>query len=215
MERITDDTIVVVPEGSGQPTGFPRGTVVDVEEIEGDESRWRLLKEIDYRGNRQEFQVPVGETTDFASVPKLFVWFLPRYGKYTKAAVLHDHLWSKEIEKGTITRLEADGLFRQAMRELGVAFLRRWIMWAAVRWGALTKKDARKDWWKESWRVLLVSLPALPIVLPPAILIAISLIAFYVIELVVFLPLRLVRAVKLARRKEAKKVNLPHLRWKL
>src|SRR5438093_10277510 len=127
-------------------SGFPTGTVVDVEEIS--DQIWQLLKGIDYQGNQDLFQVPIGQHTDFASVPKVFVWFLPRYGRYTKAAILHDYLWRKAVPQGRITRLHADALFRRAMRDLHVAFLRRWIMWAAVRWGALTKADGRKDWWK-------------------------------------------------------------------
>jgi hypothetical protein len=54
------------------------------------------------------------------------------------------------------------------MRELEVPFLRRWIMWGAVRWGALTEPDGRKGWWKESGRVGLVTIAAVPIVTPAA-----------------------------------------------
>ncbi|HEY5988130.1 MAG TPA: DUF1353 domain-containing protein [Streptosporangiaceae bacterium] len=86
------------------------------------------------QGKHDVFCVPVGERTDFASVPRVFVCFLPRYGRYTKAAILHDYLWSVKISVGDISRLNAGGIFRQAMRDLGVPFLRRWIMRAAVRW---------------------------------------------------------------------------------
>jgi hypothetical protein len=92
------------------------------------------MKEITYHARNRDFVVQVGKRTDFASVPRMFVWLLPRYGRYTKAAILHDHLWGEEVPR-TITRLEADGIFRQAMRELKVPFLRRWLIWAAVRWG--------------------------------------------------------------------------------
>ena len=30
--------------------------------------------------------------TDLASVPRFLSWLFPRYGKYTKAAVIHDYL---------------------------------------------------------------------------------------------------------------------------
>ena len=56
--------------------------------------------------------------TDFASVPRFFVWFIPRYGRYTKAAIIHDHLWRDQVGKGAICFRDADGLFRQAMRSL-------------------------------------------------------------------------------------------------
>src|SRR5262249_35478592 len=70
--------------------GFPDGGAVDVREV--DDNHWRVLKEFSYRGFRECFVVPAGERTDFASVPRPFVWFIPRYGRYTKAAILHDHL---------------------------------------------------------------------------------------------------------------------------
>lgn len=126
-------------------------------------------------------EVPASMQTDFASVPRVFVWFLPRYGRYTKAAILHDHLWRDLVPAGKLTLLEADGIFRRAMRELRVPFLRRWMMWAAVRWPALLKPGGRTGWWKESWRVLLFTLLALPIVAPPAALILIAQAVFYVV----------------------------------
>ena len=58
-------------------------------------------------------------------------------------------------------------------------FLRRWILWAAVRAGALVKEGGTEHWWRESWRVLLVALVALPVILPPAILIVIALVVFF------------------------------------
>ncbi len=72
-------------------TGFDEPTVVDVEQV--NDVEWRLLTKIGYTGKTQRFEVPVGSNTDFASVPRMFVWLLPRYGRYTKAAILHDHLW--------------------------------------------------------------------------------------------------------------------------
>ncbi len=190
--------------------GFSEDSKVDVEEIDETDVNWKLLKELKYTGKTDLFVTELPMDTDFASVPKVFVWFLPRYGRYTKAAILHDYLWRKAVPEGRITRLQADALFRRAMRDLHVAFLRRWIMWAAVRWGALTKPDARKDWWKESWRVVLVTLVALPIVLPPAVLIVIALLLFYLLELLFWVPLRIAHAIR-----PRKNVNLPRFRLKL
>ena len=98
----------------------------------------------------------------------MFVWLLPRYGRYTKAAILHDHLWRVAVPAGELSLRDADGILRRALRELGVPFLRRWLMWAAVRYGALKKGGANADWWKEFPRVLLVSIVVVPFVLPPA-----------------------------------------------
>ena len=192
--------------------GFALDSTVDVREI--DSKTWETLRVLTYHGNTDDFVVPEHEQTDFASVPRVFVWFLPRYGRYTKAAILHDHLWRVAVPNG-LSRLDADGIFRQAMRELGVPFLRRWIMWAAVRWGALTKPDGRKDWWREAWRVLLVSVVALPITLPAVLVILVTLPVFYLVELLVWLPLTITHTIRVRTGKSAKSVNAPALRWKL
>jgi hypothetical protein len=194
--------------------GFDNDATVDVREV--DETNWAILRELGYQGKKDRFVVPLEQTTDFASVPRVFVWFLPRYGRYTKAAILHDYLWNVEVPAGRISRVDADGLFRQAMRELGVPFLRRWIMWAAVRWGALAKPDGRKDWLAEAWRVLLVTVVALPVVAPAAVVILITLPVFYLIELVAWIPLEIARRIRLSKdRPAAKAVNKPTLQLKL
>jgi hypothetical protein len=127
---------------SERQLGFTPGSTVDVRQI--DDQDWKVLRALTYYASTEVFEVPVGEHTDFASVPREFVWFIPRYGRYTKAAILHDYLCSKVVPAHTISRIGADGIFRQAMRELGVPFLRRWIMWAAVRLGALTNSAGRE-----------------------------------------------------------------------
>jgi hypothetical protein len=201
-------------DASSQRTlGFPRGSTVDVRELEGQD--WKTLRALVYHATRQDFEVPVGEHTDFASVPRVFVWFIPRYGRYTKAAILHDYLCSVCVPAGRVSRIEADGIFRQAMRELGVPFLRRWIMWAAVRLGALTNPAGRKKWWTEAWRVALVAAVALPAITPAAAVIVISLLVFYLVELVVWVPLEAAHEIRGRRHRPAKKVNRPTLRWKL
>lgn len=177
---------------------------VAVEQV--DEVSWDLMRRLTYKGKKDRFVVPRGPNTDFASIPRVFTWFLPRYGKYTKAAVLHDYLWRKKAVAGEISWIDADALFRRAMRELDVAFLRRWIMWSAVRWGALLKEGGVDGWWRESWRVLLFTLLALPIVLPPAVIILVSLVAFFLLELLFWAPLKVNATV---RRRPAKKVVTP------
>jgi hypothetical protein len=193
-------------------SGFPGNTVVDVQQV--DDKIWQLLKEIEYQGARDSFQIPAGQCTDFASVPRIFVWFLPRYGRYTKAAILHDYLWQVEVPKG-MSRIDADGLFRQAMRELEVPFLRRWIMWAAVRWASLIKRDGRAEWWKEIPRLVLVTLVALIVVLPPILPILFSLLLFLLMEWIVWIPLEIAKSVRKKTRMPVKKVNPPEVSWKL
>jgi hypothetical protein len=119
------------------------------------------------------------------------------------------------VPEGRISRIDADGIFRQAMRELGVPFLRRWIMWAAVRLGALTNPAGRKKWWTEAWRVALIAAIALPVVAPAAAVITVSFLVFYFIELLFWIPLEAAHGIRERRHRQAKKVNRPELHWRL
>jgi hypothetical protein len=188
---------------------FRLDSTVDVQQV--DDREWRLLSELRYEGNMQAFIVPVGTTTDFASVPRAFVWFLPRYGRYTKAAILHDHLWRVAVPAGELSLPDADGLFRRAMRELEVPFLRRWLMWAAVRIGALAKPGGTRAWLRQSWQVFPLLLFALPLVVLPGALIVVALGLLFVVEWVVYLPLRLNRRIQQQRGRSTKAVNAPSL----
>ncbi len=188
---------------------FRLDSTVDVQQV--DDREWRLLSELRYEGNTQAFIVPVGTTTDFASVPRAFVWFLPRYGRYTKAAILHDHLWRVAVPAGELSLPDADGIFRRAMRELEVPFLRRWLMWAAVRIGALVKPGGSKAWLRQSWQVFPLLLFALPLVVLPGALIVVALGLLFVVEWVVYLPLRLNRRIRQRRGRSTKVVNPPSL----
>jgi hypothetical protein len=205
-------TGTVTAQSAEEPGGFPTGSTIDVRQL--DDKFWTTLKPLVYQGKTQRFVVPEGHRTDFASVPRPFVWFLPRYGRYTKAAVLHDYLWSTAVPAGLLTRADADGIFRRAMRELEVPFLRRWIMWSAVRWGALAKADGRRGWLADSWLVLLYTALALPILAPAAALILLTLPVFALVELLVWLPLLANRQIRGARGQPAKQVNPPSLRLK-
>lgn len=191
-----------------QGIGFIDGLSVDVREI-GD-TTWQLLSGFEYRAQRDHYVVPEGERTDFASVPRVFIWFIPRYGIYTKAAILHDHLCRLSRE-GKFSRRDADGIFRQAMRASGVTFLRRWIMWAAVRWGALGARNGLNGWFGDIWRVLPITLVVLPIVLPAVVAIAAALFVWYTAEWVTVPPLKAAAWTALKRNKQPKTINTPRL----
>jgi len=195
-------------------SGFSPGAKVVVEEV--DDQNWKVREPFSYTGARETFSVPAGTDTDFASIPRVFVWFLPRYGRYTLAAILHDYLWRQLASTGAMEYIDADGTFRRAMRELNVPFLKRWIMWAGVRWAALFKAGGRRGWWREAWRVLLVTIIALPIVLPPAVVVAAALAVFYLLEAVLWAPLKLADTVKRGLgRPTPKQVNPPTFEWRL
>jgi Protein of unknown function (DUF1353) len=180
---------------------------------QADDQFWELMRPLEYHGKVESFVVPAGMLTDFASVPRPFVWFIPQYGRYTMAAILHDYLWSRLAAKGKLSWIDADAIFRRALRELGVAFLRRWIMWAAVRWTALGKPGGTRGWLREAPRAVLLIVVALPFVLVPAAVIAVELAAFYLVELISWGPLRATAGAR--RRPPRKRVNLPEFEWKL
>jgi hypothetical protein len=75
--------------------------------------------------------VPAGFTTDFASIPRFFWRVLPPTGRYGKAAVIHDYIY--RTPTAPFTRAEADGIFRDAMKDLGVGWFTRTVMFRAVR----------------------------------------------------------------------------------
>jgi hypothetical protein len=82
--------------------------------------------------------------TDLTSVPAIFTWLVPKSGAHLPAALLHDGL-VHERNKPTYTsvrgvvvdRIDADRVFRDAMRDTGTGVVRRWIVWAAVTTASL------------------------------------------------------------------------------
>jgi len=134
-----------------------------------------------------------GLETDLASVPNIFSWFIPRAGRFARAAVMHDHLWKllddyakdTKAEEAKYNRRQADEQFRIALENAGVSLLRRRMMWAAVRLAAIaTKPDRGEGWEKDIPALLLLGAIAVPILVPSAIVISASNLAFYGLELV-------------------------------
>jgi hypothetical protein len=147
-----------------------------------DAVRWELVDELVYLGSWERFVVPAGFRTDFATVPRVVTWLVPRFGAYTLAAILHDWLITDGLRAEVVTSRQADGIFRRVMRESGVPVLRRWLMWAGVRWGALTDELRRSGWLFSAPGVLAISVLAAPLVVPPAIVIAPGLLVYGLAE---------------------------------
>lgn len=121
---------------------------------------WLLHSPLTYRGERDTFVVPAGYVTDFATVPRIAAWLIPRFGVYTRAAILHDWL----LTDSDVSSVDADNLFRRCLRELKVPPVRRTLMWVAVRWGAAFSRKRRAGWWRTAPAVLAYSAPALILV---------------------------------------------------
>jgi len=90
-------------------------------------------------------QVPAQFATDFASVPRLFWNLLPPDGPYGRAAVVHDYLYSTHGLHGELAREQCDEILLEAMTALGVHFLTREIIYAAVRAFGQSHWDAKSS----------------------------------------------------------------------
>lgn len=81
--------------------------------------KWKLKEQVVYtlEDTQEQILVPKGFSTDLASIPRtLWVFYAP-FGKYSRAAVVHDYLYRTQ----TKTRKESDKIFYKAMKDDGVA----------------------------------------------------------------------------------------------
>ncbi|GAB3310511.1 DUF1353 domain-containing protein [Epidermidibacterium keratini] len=133
---------------------------LEVRSINGTD--FAVLHQLGYRGAAGEFIFPDDLDrfrTDFASVPGLFTWLVPRTGDFLPAAVLHDALVSGEYIGPRVSREQADEIFRIAMDELGTGRVRSRLMWAAV---SLATMFLSRSMWR---RVALIGVLAVIVVL--------------------------------------------------
>lgn len=127
-------------------------------------SLWGLHDPLAYRpqGGADTITAPAGFVTDLASIPRWAWTLLPPDGPWVKGAVIHDFLyatmgtgaWKRHppaiTRKEPYTRAEADAILREALANRGVDWLRRNIIWAAVRlggargWGLDDSRQARR-----------------------------------------------------------------------
>lgn len=95
---------------------------------------FRLVAPFEYHvGNLPSVEVitvPQGYETDLASIPPIFWPILPPHGKYAKAAIVHDYLYTKGIK----SKQYADNIFYEAMGVLGVPYWQRKVMYLAVKY---------------------------------------------------------------------------------
>jgi hypothetical protein len=84
------------------------------------------------RVSRDLYAVPAGFVTDFASVPGFAKAFVPEFGRWAEAAVVHDWLYAIGADG---QRREADRVFREALADQSVDPTRQSLMHLAVRVG--------------------------------------------------------------------------------
>jgi len=101
--------------------------------IDIDGNLWKTEREFSYHVGSEDsadvITVPQGFETDLASIPWPASMLLPKSGIYNQAAVLHDYLYTTQ----TRPRAEADHIFLEAMKTLGVSWWIRTTMYTAVR----------------------------------------------------------------------------------
>lgn len=148
---------------------------------------WRLIDHIVWHGTTRDgrpvtYEIPPGQETDFASTPSSLWAMFPPYGDYTAAAIAHDHFW-RRLTPEVMSYADADRHLREMLKASGVDWLRRWCMFAAVRWGSLlTRRGGHKDWLRDAPAVLGMSVIALPYVALPAVVNAVFALLFNLTE---------------------------------
>ena len=75
--------------------------------------------------------VPAGFPTDLASTPRIPLVYEVAGNVATKAAVIHDYLYTS----GRESRAIADAVLLEAAELAGGSWLQRWAMWVGVRIG--------------------------------------------------------------------------------
>lgn len=92
---------------------------------------FELVHDITYTSDEgRVITAQAGYRTDFASVPRFFHRVVNPVGRHGKAAIIHD--WLCDESPHTCDHKTAAHIFDTAMRDLGVSWLRRKLMVAAV-----------------------------------------------------------------------------------
>ena len=101
--------------------------------LESNDGRnWRVDAPLSYVSSGGErIDVPVGFITDLASVPRPLWVFWPPEGLYSEPAVIHDAMYTQQ----KLTRVRADAILLEAMKDWGVPWYDRWPIYAGVRAG--------------------------------------------------------------------------------
>ncbi len=114
-----------------------------LEHLGKDWEHWRLMEDLAWRG----FIVPAGFISDGASIPRPVWGLLPATGPYLAPALVHDMLIRAWVAGAPLplarTRKACDDLFLEAMKDAGVGFFTRTIIYVAVRIGGDPKVKER------------------------------------------------------------------------
>lgn len=103
----------------------------------------KLGEEVSYDNGSVTVTVPKGYTTDFASIPDLFKWYVNNDDwRIVRPACCHDYMYeTHQVVGGFISRKQADDLFYEMLRVEGMGWLKARLMWAGVRIGGFIAWD--------------------------------------------------------------------------
>ena len=119
-----------------------------IEEIPGDDRRWRLLDKCIYHltdaDGPEWVCVEDGFVTDFGSIPRILwgVRGLSPFGRLRRAFTIHDKLYQLPlVESATstrpVTRKDADQILLEGCHVLGASWLNRRVIYRGVRLGGV------------------------------------------------------------------------------
>lgn len=98
-----------------------------------DGTSWVIVSDFGYdvgvEDSGERIEVEKGFVTDFASVPRVLWWIIPKWGVYGNAAVIHDWLYWEQSR----TREQSDRIMLEAMNVLGVSGFKKTAIFGAVR----------------------------------------------------------------------------------
>jgi len=96
----------------------------------------RMLAMFRYFSSYGVVVIPTGFLSDGASIPRIFWNIFSPFGLYLKAALIHDFLYSKDSDEiFKCDRSTADLIFKEAMFNLGIGWVKRETIYRAVRLG--------------------------------------------------------------------------------
>lgn len=156
------------PDGEPPSHHEPVAPAVDLRRVlVGEREEFELRQRISYDAcigdRRVTVVVPQADgrfTTDLTSVPRWFTWLVPKSGAHLPAALVHDGLVHDPGDPRTyetsdgdpVDRIDADRVFRDAMRDTHVGVVRRWLVWSAVTLASLWLGPRPPERWPR-WRV--------------------------------------------------------------
>ena len=101
---------------------------------------WILLTPYSAVWDDGKVDVPQGFQTDLSSIPRIARSIIPQIGDHNGPSVIHDWCYRNHWEN----RSTSDSLFLEGMKVKGVNWLRRNIIYAAVRTGGWVTWNKRK-----------------------------------------------------------------------